>query len=353
MRKIIIAIVLLLAVAFVIFSIAELQNILATLRQSNPRFLFIAILFEIICLFNTATTFGALYRLVGMQETRWRLFLMTTAAAFVNIVAPTAGAGGIAVFIDVARRRKQSTARVMVVGVLYLVYEYAALFCVLTVGFWELLRHNDLTTGEVIAAAFLLIVAIGDGIMLYLGYKSPQSLGRVLAWLSRLGNRLVKPFLHREWLNEQNAYQFSREISKGISAIRASPKNLIWPFLFTLNNKALLLCVLAFCFLALGVPFTPGILVGGFSINFLFSYASPTSSGVGFVEGIMPVALNTMGVPLTQAILTTLVFRGLTVWLPLAVGLVAFRMVQREIKHLPEAPQSTEDTAGKGQAAGE
>jgi len=330
MRKIILVIVAILAVAFVFFSITELENILDTLKKSDLVFLLVALVLEVICLFNSSATFGALYRLVGLRESHRRLFLISQAANFVNLIAPSAGVGGMAVFLDDANRRNIPQGKVLVVGVLYLVYEYAALFCVLLLGFIILLQRNNLHAGELIAAGFLLLVAFFDGLMLYLGSKSSEQLGKLLAWLSRLANRILKPFFHRNLLDEKNAHRFSREVAEGISTIRSSPKNLLWPFLYTLNNKVLLISILAFSFLALNVPFTASTLVGGFSISYLFFYASPTPSGVGFVEGILPVALNTLKVPFTQAVLITLLFRAVTLWFPLVVGGVAFRVLQKQ-----------------------
>ena len=83
-------------------------------------------------------------------------------------------------------------------------------------------------------------------------------------------------------------------------------------------------------FLVLGIPFTTGTIVVGFSISYLFAYASPIPSGMGFVEGILPLALHTMTVPLTQAVLITLGFRVMTLWLPRVVGAIAFRLLQRQ-----------------------
>jgi uncharacterized protein (TIRG00374 family) len=133
-------------------------------------------------------------------------------------------------------------------------------------------------------------------------------------------------------LDVEHAYGFSREVAEGISAIRGSHDKLIRPFLFTLNNKFLLLCILAFSFLALNTPFTLDILVGGFSISYLFFYASPSPSGVGMVEGIMPTALSTLGVPFTEAVLITLVFRAVTLWFPFVVGGLSFRWLQKRSK---------------------
>jgi hypothetical protein len=330
MRRIIIVIVALLTVTFVVFSFAELQNIAAVLQKSNLYFLLVAFLFEALCLYNSAATFGALYRLVGLDEERWQLFLMTTAAAFINTIAPSGGVGGIAVFVDAAKRRHTSTARVLVVGVLYVLYEYLALFVVLGLGFTVLIRRHSLNSAEVIAAIFLLGVASAIGATLVLGRKSSEVLGEILARLSQFGNRISRPLIHRDLFDIESAYQFARDIAAGIATVRGNDARLVWPLLFTLNNKALLLCVLAFTFYALGTPFSLGTLVGGFSVSYLFFYASPTPSGVGFVEGILPAALNQLGVPLTEAILITLVFRALTVWVPLLVGGMAFRILQRQ-----------------------
>ena len=65
MRKVIIAIVLMLAVALVIFSMSELQGILDTLRHSDLHFLAAAILVEMIWMYNSATTYSVMFRLLG------------------------------------------------------------------------------------------------------------------------------------------------------------------------------------------------------------------------------------------------------------------------------------------------
>jgi uncharacterized protein (TIRG00374 family) len=334
MRKFIIALVLLLAVVFIFLRLSELQNIADTLQKSNWVFLSIAILFECLWLYNLSTTFGALYHLVDLKEGKLQLFLMSTAANFVNVVAPSGGIGGVAVFMDSAKRRNMSTGRVLVVGALYVLYDYAALMCILALGFVVLIRRNTLEASELVAAAILLVLAFAMAALVYLGYKSAERLGNVLAWLSRLVNRLFRPFIHRDYLKEENAHLFAREIAEGILLIRGKRKDLIWPFLFSLNNKALLVCVMAFTFLTVGTPFTVGSVVGGVSIASLFLIVSPTPSGVGIVEGILPFALNMLQVPWGASVLITLIYRAITFWLPLLVGVVTFRILGNR-KKLP------------------
>ncbi len=331
MRKFFFLLVLFLTILFVFLGFSELENIAQTLEKSNWIFLSVALFIECIWLYNMAVTFGALYRLVDLQESRRHLFLLATAANFVNVIAPSAGIGGMAVFIDSARRRGQPTGRVTVAGVLYVLYDYAAFLCVLALGLIVLFRRNNLNAGELIASAILLLIALAVAALLYLGYKSAERLGRVLVWLSKLVNCIFRPFIHREYLDVKNARFFALEVVEGVALLRRKPHQLLWPFLFALNNKALLICVLAFTFLAMGTPFSVGTLVGGFSIGYLFLIVSPTPSGVGFVETILPVALAGLRVPWAAAVLIMLLYRAVTFWFPLLVGGVAFRLLQKEI----------------------
>jgi uncharacterized protein (TIRG00374 family) len=332
MRKIIVGIVLMLAVVLVILSFSELQSIADTLQHSNWGFLVAALLVEIIWMFNSATTFSVMFRVVGIKEKSSHLVLVAMAANFVNVIAPTAGIGGIAVFIDNAKRHGHSPGRMIVVGILYVLFGYLSFICVLTLGLIVLIRRNNINGGELTASAILLLIAAALAALLYLGYRSAEELGKALTWLARLVNRILRPFLRRDYLQVERANSFAHEVADGINVLRGKPKELLWPFLFSLNNFALLICVLAFCFLALGTPFSLGTLVGGFAIGYLFLIVSPTPSGLGVVEGVMTVVLSTLRVPLGAAALITLTYRAVTFWFPLAVGGVAFRILQQKPK---------------------
>jgi glycosyltransferase 2 family protein len=332
MRKFIIALVLFLAIAFVILRFSEFQNIVNILHRSNYRFLIAAVVVEGIWFYNSATDYAVIFRLMGLKQKATHLILVATAANFINVIAPTAGIGGMAVFMDDAKRQNLPSGRVTVVGVLYILFDYLAFFCVLALGFLVLIRRNNLDAGELTAAAILLAIGGGLAFLLYLGYKSAERLGKALAWMARLINRFLRPFIHRNYLKEENAYHFAREAAAGIDMLRGKQKEFYWPFLFALNNFALLICVLAFTFLALGTPFTVGTLVGGFAISYLFLIVSPTPSGVGVVEGVMTVALASLRVQLEAAALITLTYRFITFWLPMAVGAIAFRLLGGKTK---------------------
>jgi len=321
---------LFLGASFVYLSFGELQTILETLRKGNLWFVLLAILLEIGWFIVAGSTYLSLFRVLGLDGTLYKLSLMAVAANFVNTVAPSAGMGGMAIFISDANRNGHSPGKVTVVSVLFIFLDYIAFLVVLTVGLVVLFKRNDLHPTEIAASAVILAIAVGLGFLMYLGSRSAESLGNALAWMARLANRIAKPFIKRDYLSETRAHEFAREMSEDLKSLPGKFNTLLKPLLFSFANKALMMSVLMVSFLAFQVPFTAGTIIGGFSISYLFLIVSPTPSGIGIVEGIMPLALSSLRVPWSQAVIITLAYRGITFWFPLGVGAIAFRMLHRE-----------------------
>lgn len=330
MRKFIFIVVLFLGAAFVYLSFGEIESILETLQRGNLWFVLLAFLIQCGWFLVSGLTYLSIYRVLGMDGTVYKFSLMSAAANFVNTVAPSAGMGGIAIFISDANRNHQSPGKATVASMLNLFLDYLAFLVVLTLGLIVLFRRNDLDPSEIAASSIIFAIAISLGSLLYLGSKSAKALGSTLAWMARLMNRVTRPFIQRDYLNEARAYEFASEMAIGLKSLPAQKSSLIKPMLYAFANKALMMCILMVCFLSFRVPFTAGTIIGGFSIAYLFLIVSPTPSGIGIVEGIMPLALSSLRIPWSQAIIITLAYRGVTFWFPLAVGAFAFRILQRE-----------------------
>jgi uncharacterized protein (TIRG00374 family) len=330
MRKFIFVLVLFLGAAFVYLSFGELESIVKTLQHGNIWFILLAVLIQLAWFLMMGLIYQSLYHVLGMQERVARLALLSASATFVNIVAPTIGMSGMAFFIGQASRNGRSAGKVTIVTMLGLFLDYLAFLFVLTLGLIVLFRRNDLDPTEIAASGVIFVIAAGFGFLLYLGSRSAEALGNTLAWMARLVNRLVEPFLHRAYLSEERAHEFAHEMADDLKSLPQRYDSLLIPFLYSLAGKALLMCVLLSVFLAFQVPFTAGTIIGGFAIAYLFLIVTPTPAGVGIVEGVMPLALSSLRVPWSEAVVITLAYRGITFWLPLMVGAVAFRILERE-----------------------
>lgn len=332
MRKFLFILVLFLGAAFVYLSFGEIEIILETLQKGNLWFVLLGVFFQGAWFLVVGSTYLSLYRVLGMDGTIFKLSLMAVAANFVNIVAPSAGMGGMAVFISDANRNGQSPGKATIAGMLYLLLDYVAFLFVLTLGLIVLFRRDNLDPTEIAASAVIFAIALVLGFLLYLGSRSAVALGNALAWMARLVNRLVKPFIHREYLSETRAHEFALELAADLKSLPERPRSLIKPLLFAFANKTLMMCVLTAAFLSFRVPFSAGTIIGGFAIAYLFLIVSPTPSGIGIVEGVMPLALSSLRVPWSQAVIITLAYRGITFWLPLGVGALALRILNRDRK---------------------
>ena len=330
MRKFLLILVLFLGAAFVYLSFGEIEIILQTLEKGNIWFVLLAILIQCCWFLVSGLTYLSLYEILGMDGTIFRFTLMSTAATFINTIAPSAGMGGMAVFISNAARNNQSSGKATIASMLYVFLDYIAFLVVLALGLIVLFRRNDLHPTEITASFVMVVIAAALGFLLYLGSKSAELLGNALAWMTRLINRIVKPFIHREYLSEARAHEFAHQMATDLKSLPGQLRSLTKPMIYAFVNKALLMGVLIASFLAFEVPFSTGTIIGGFTISYLFLIVSPTPSGIGIVEGIMPLALSSLRVPWSQAVIITLAYRGITFWFPLGVGAIAFRILNQE-----------------------
>jgi glycosyltransferase 2 family protein len=330
MRKVFIWLAFLLAAVLVLFSLREIEQTIETLQRARLEFILVAVILQLGFMFSETVGYCLLYRLMDLRESFRRLGLLVVGSNFLNIVAPSAGASGIAVFVDDARRRNLSPGRTAAATALYLFLDYAAFMVALSLGLLVLFRRGNLDAGEIGASALMTLLCLGFGTLLYIGSHSGARLGKILARLARLANKILRPFYRRDYVRESRAYEFSHEIADGLSVLRNRRRRLFKPFAFALLGKTLHALLLMFVFLGFGVDFSAGTVIGGFAISYLFLIISPTPSGIGVVETILPLALVSLRVPWTEAVVVTLTYRALTFWLPLALGAVAFRVLQRE-----------------------
>ncbi len=338
MRNFIIAIGLLLGVVFIASHFAEVEKIAVILQRGDWRFILLAVLLILIWMINLTGSYKTIFTVLGLNESFTRLLILTTAANFINVIAPSGGLGGMAIFIAEARQKGNTGARALVAGALFVIFDYFGFFLFLGLGLIVLFRRNILGGTEITASVILFLLWLGMSVLVYLGFKSEQALSDALAWVARTGNRLLKPLRREKKFSEQAARSIAHDAVEGLNEIRNRPLELIYPFLLAISNKTILLLIFFALFKAYQVPASIGTLIAGTSLAYLFEIVSPTPYGIGIVEGILTLAFRSMYIPVSEALVITLAFRGVTFWLPLFLGTIAFRWVGPQGKQAIEIP---------------
>ncbi|MHB8114167.1 MAG: lysylphosphatidylglycerol synthase transmembrane domain-containing protein [Bellilinea sp.] len=329
MKKFIVALIILLAIIFLITSFSELRQIGLVLQKGNILVIGLAVLIEIGWILVLGRSFQTLFRIVGIHKELLPLARLVAAVNFVNIVAPSAGVSGMAVIYSDALKNGHSSARVTVGSLLFLLFDYFGLLTIIFVGLIILFLRNTLNAADVIAFALFLILALTLGGILYLASRSQSRLIQVVTLIARTVNKIARPFRKHEVLGEENARIFACEIVEGVQALHHVRRGWLRPLLLTLLNKLLLVSILGVIFLAFKVPTTVAVVVAGFSIAYLFVIISPTPAGVGIVEGVMTLVLKSLGIPLEAAMVVTLAYRSVTFWFPLLLGMISFRSLHQ------------------------
>lgn len=330
MRKIVVIFFIFVAMAVAILSMGELRHTWKTLSHSDVRYMALSIILLLGWILAEAAGYRSLYRLMDVREKFSHLVLLASASSFINVVAPSGGFGGVAIFVDDAGKRGHPRGLAAAVGALYLFLEYTAFMVVLALGWVVLIRRGDLNAGEITASVIMAGIVVALGALIYIGSQSGEELGRVLARLSHQFNRILWPFIHREYFHEISAHEFGVEVAEGLSILRKKHRGVVVPFLLAMLCKTLQTLILGTTFLAFGVPASPGTIIAGFASAYLFLIVSPTPYGIGIVETILPLALTSLSVAWEDSVIITLMYRGITFWLPLFLGSISFHTLQQD-----------------------
>jgi uncharacterized protein (TIRG00374 family) len=305
------------------------------------------VLIHLVTILNNGVTIRSIYRLLGLNESVSRLMMLWISSVFFTIVTSSGGWGGMAVFVTDGRKRGLPGARVTVALAMYYLFDFVAALVIVGLGLAVLVRRGRLETGEVVATVLLAVYALVLAAWLYLAWRAPDRLASVLTTAGGFVNRLLRRFVHRDYLDVERAQSLAHDMAAGLADLRRSRAGLLLPLALSLSHKALMISILFFCFLAFSQPFTAGTLIAAYAIAYMFTVVTPTPAGIGLIEGIMTVALAGIGVPLATAALITLAYTGITLWLALLYGMLAFRWVGlgRKAEDLAAATQRTQPIA--------
>ncbi|MGD8632009.1 MAG: lysylphosphatidylglycerol synthase transmembrane domain-containing protein [Anaerolineales bacterium] len=340
-RKIVYTIIIGLTIFFVVRNHDELVIIINTLARANPGWLMAAVGAQLLWIVTIAGNLQSTYNLTGMRETLRRMIVLATAGNFINVVAPSYGFGAMAVFIADGQQRGKPAGKITTASFLYLVYDYFGFMIMLTIGFFLLERRGLLGTALIGAAIFACSIGVSLIIAAIVGIFSSDHLDRLVVWFVRGINRILKPFIRRALIDLDDARGFGIDLANGLKEIRRSPGNLLQPIGWALGRKTMMMVILYLVSLAYGSAFDLPTVIVSFAVSYLFTIASVTPSGVGFVEGAMSLIQVSMGIDPAKSVAIAIAYRGLTFWLILLYGFFAIRAIDYQaVEDDPEAGES-------------
>jgi len=310
----------------VVTRLGEIENLAETLSRGVWLWVVAAAALQLGHRVLLAKVYQVAFDLTGVKSNTLALVPVLLGSMFINAVAPSGGAAGVALFVDDAVQRGQSGARATAGVLLGLIAVYSGFGLLLLLSLLILFASGSLRAYHVLVAVALLLLILLLGGLLFLGWRRPALLESLLARVQLAADAVTGRFQHSALLGQGWVARTTGEFTTAATAISRRPRRLppllLWSVAAHLANAA---CLYAM-FLAFRQPVAAGPLLAGFAIGHLFVIMAPTPQGVGFVETIVPYVFASFGVPTAEATVVVLAYRGLSFWLPLGAG---FFLLQR------------------------
>jgi uncharacterized protein (TIRG00374 family) len=270
----------------------------------------------------------AAFGLVGMRGRFREVLAVLLGSMFANVVVPTGGAAGAALFMDDAARRGESPARAAAGLLLVMAAIVSALALVTAGSLVYLARGHNLESLEVWGAAALVPLLAGLALLLGLGLRFPRGLQALLRWTAAAVGATARAFRLTSPLDSEWAASTAAEFVSAGAALRERPWGPARLLGLALAMTVIDVASIAALFLAFRVAPHPGVVVAGYAFGILSWLLSPIPQGIGVVEGVMTLVYTSLGVRPEAAALIVLGFRGLTFWLPMFAGFLLLRRLR-------------------------
>lgn len=311
--------VIIILVVYLFLHFGEISKIPELLANLKWYYLIILLILEVLFLVNRGNIFQVLYNRLGIKLKLREATLLFTASYSANVLIPTGGFSGISVFLAHAAKQKNNKSRVLLINLLFYFINFVSLAFLLLFVMVYLFVVGKMENYYLISFAVLLLIILFFLSSIITFVYFPKTFEKYLRKILDIVNGILKIF--KSGLSKDKIPLVLIELEYLKKSIILDSK-LFWkPFwLFILGNVFEIAC-LYLIFFAFGVHPSLVALVAAYSIGLLFMIVSITPGGVGAVEALMSLVFVSLGMPLEVSILTVLIYRIITFWLPLPVGI--------------------------------
>jgi glycosyltransferase 2 family protein len=276
--------------------------------------------------------YGALYRhafrAVGVEIGALELVPVLLASLFVKTVLPLTAAPAAAVFIDDASARGQSGTRTAVGLVVVVIVDLVMALPFVAAGAVALVLSARLVAFALAGTALFVLFIAALLVGLALAALRPVLLGLLLGACRAVVNRAAAFAGRRAPLSEEWVHRTADQLVAAVTSIPRHPRDVAIASGYSVLLHAANLAGLAALFLAFGQRLDPAALMAGFGMSIVFFVVTIVPDGIGAVEGAMALVFVQLGMSPTAAILVTLAYRVLNVWLPVGLGFWCARRIR-------------------------
>jgi uncharacterized protein (TIRG00374 family) len=325
----------------------EVDQAVTLMRTAQPIWLILAMGAVLGGFFCAGQIYGLILRTLGHSDSPFLLAGTALVTILLNQAVPAGSVAAYAFLVASLRKRGFPVASVAVVaglemlswnGAVILAFVYGLIFLTTTLG-----ATAPSVSGSAVAVAVVVL-----GLVLFIVTRPPEVLHD---WGHRI-RRFVNRFFGQSWSEEQ-VHHAINEIDASRRLVMEQPGRVL--FLIILQLTVFILHCLALLAIlhALGTDPPFFAVLAAYGLSLIVSTFVVLPGGGGAVEAALTVAMHAQGIPLQASLGAAIVFRLLSFWLMLPIGIVCYRILTRSVDQSNgrvEQPASYQDAQGNHQS---
>lgn len=320
---IIIVVVLLLGAAVIVFDWQEARRLIG---EANWFLTIVALLFAATSYFCLCSAFVVINRLFEIDVSRLRLLEIGYVSVALDNILALSGAGGLSLRIVLMRPYGVKMSRVIAASIYQSYFDGLILLILLLAGLLYLVLSHTVqgggAVGIILSAGIMALFIILATISIFIA--------RIRSPILRAINRISRFVIHKDIMASLNTFDSS--LSFGWNEAKHQPLLAASILGLIVAYWAFMLVVLWFCFYALGGLVKPEVLITGFTIGISAGNISMVPGGFGIQEASMAGVYALLGVPLTTALLSVILFRVCYDIIPYVASWSLYRSILRQPK---------------------
>ena len=177
---------------------------------------------------------------------------------------------------------------------------------------------------------FILGGAAALALFLYVIFRNyAKNFFRIMIFFASIFNTIGKVFWKRDLLNPERVRGLISEFLKTFSFFKRYPLKFIQAFLAAALFYTADIATLYFSFAAFGFHPNLSIVIVGFVVSSVLPLLTLLPETPGVMEASLVFVFVTLGIPAHIALFGSLLFRLVSYWLPLPIGIISFLIMRK------------------------
>lgn len=312
-----------------LISLARARGAWEIFRRAKTEFILLALAVESLRYLGVARLTQIIVGFLGQQIELLPTLAVIFAGSSVSRLLQVGGVGEMYVRYRYLEKNDLSLGSVSILFFLQYIISSLVLLGTFILGLLYLLTQRGLTLQEVLASGVLVVAILGALGYLVRLYQERDKLEKTLLSLYRKVGRFFGRLFRRSFFREVGLKTAIRHLYQSIGVARNHPREVLGAFACgALTPFADILC-LYFAFYALGFEIHPGTILVGYTVAKYTGAISMLPDGILITEGSLALVYSSLAVPQEIAAMAILVFRLISYWLPIPLGLLALWILRR------------------------